>query len=144
MSQFLSLDYGLKRVGVAYCEAPLNIAYALTTVNTKDLFYFLETYLKKNKVSKIIVGNPKSLSGEPTHSTEFTHKFFNKISQMYQEIDFKLYDERFTSKIAKQTVLSSGVKKMKRRNKGNIDKISAVIILQDYLQSVEFYRPSKT
>ena len=63
---------------------------------------------------------------------------------MYQEIDFELYDERFTSKIAKQTVLSSGVKKMKRRNKENIDKISAVIILQDYLQSVEFYKPSKT
>ena len=63
---------------------------------------------------------------------------------MYQEIDFKLYDERFTSKIAKQTVLSSGVKKMKRRNKENIDKISAVIILQDYLQSEEFHKPSKT
>jgi putative Holliday junction resolvase len=144
MSQFLSLDFGLKRVGVAYCEAPLNIAYALTTVNTEDLFKFLETYIKNNKVSKIIVGNPKSLRGEPTHSTEFTHAFFNKISIMYQEIDFEFYDERFTSKIAKQTLLSSGVKKMKRRNRENIDKISAVIILQDYLQSLEFYKPSKT
>lgn len=144
MSQFLSLDYGIKRVGVAYCEAPLNIAYALTTVDTKDLFNFLETYIKKNKVSKIIVGNPKSLRGERTHSTEFTHTFFNKISIMYNEIDFEFYDERFTSKIAKQTVLSSGVKKMKRRNKKNIDKISAVIILQDYLQSVKFYKSSKT
>jgi putative Holliday junction resolvase len=112
MSQFLSLDFGLKRVGVAYCEAPLNIAYALTTVNTEDLFKFLETYIKNNKVSKIIVGNPKSLRGEPTHSTEFTHTFFNKISMIYKEIDFEFYDERFTSKIAKQTVLSSGVKKM--------------------------------
>jgi len=144
MSQFLSLDYGIKRVGVAYCEATLNIAYALTTVNTEDLFKFLETYIKNNKVSKIIVGNPKSLRGEPTHSTEFTHAFFNKISIMYQEIDFEFYDERFTSKIAKQTLLSSGVKKMKRRNRENIDKISAVIILQDYLQSLEFYKPSKT
>ena len=144
MSQFLSLDFGLKRVGVAYCEAPLNIAYALTTVNTEDLFKFLETYIKNNKVSKIIVGNPKSLRGEPTHSTEFTHAFFNKISIMYQEIDFEFYDERFTSKIAKQTLLSSGVKKMKRRNRENIDKISAVIILQDYLQSVKFYKSSKT
>jgi putative Holliday junction resolvase len=144
MSQFLSLDYGIKRVGIAYCEAPLNIAYPLTTVNTKDLFNFLETYIKKNKVSKIIVGNPKSLRGEPTHSTEFTHTFFNKISIMYKVIDFEFYDERFTSKIAKQTVLSSGVKKMKRRNKKNIDKISAVIILQDYLQSVKFYKSSKT
>ena len=144
MSKFLSLDFGLKRVGVAYCEAPLNIAYALTTVNTEDLFKFLETYIKNNKVSKIIVGNPKSLRGEPTHSTEFTHAFFNKISIMYQEIDFEFYDERFTSKIAKQTLLSSGVKKMKRRNRENIDKISAVIILQDYLQSLEFYKPSKT
>ena len=63
---------------------------------------------------------------------------------MYQEIDFEFYDERFTSKIAKQTLLSSGVKKMKRRNRKNIDKISAVIILQDYLQSLEFYKPSKT
>ena len=144
MSQFLSLDYGLKRVGVAYCEAPLYIAYALTTINTKDLFNFLETYIKKNKVSKIIVGNPKSLRGKPTHSTELTHTFFNKISIMYKVIDFEFYDERFTSKIAKQTVLSSGVKKMKRRNKNNIDKISAVIILQDYLQSVKFYKSSKT
>ena len=144
MSQFLSLDYGIKRVGVAYCEAPLYIAYALTTINTKDLFNFLETYIKKNKVSKIIVGNPKSLRGKPTHSTELTHTFFNKISIMYKVIDFEFYDERFTSKIAKQTVLSSGVKKMKRRNKNNIDKISAVIILQDYLQSVKFYKSSKT
>jgi putative Holliday junction resolvase len=75
MSQFLSLDYGLKRVGVAYCEAPLNIAYALTTVNTKDLFNFLETYIKKNKVSKIIVGNPKSLRGEPTRKRWFSWKW---------------------------------------------------------------------
>ena len=105
-------------------------------------------------VSKKVVATPsgptssdkqdKGLGENRLALTEFTHTFFNKISIMYKEIDFEFYDERFTSKIAKQTVLSSGVKKMKRRNKKNIDKISAVIILQDYLQSVKFYKSSKT
>tara|TARA_B110001450_G_scaffold123011_1_gene115908 strand:- start:1446 stop:1880 length:435 start_codon:yes stop_codon:yes gene_type:complete len=144
MNQILALDYGLKRTGIAYAENPLFIAHALCTVKTHDLLIFIEDYLLKNKVSKIVIGEPKSLSGGQTHSSEIVQIFFKKITTSYPDIEIKLYDERFTSKIAMQTILGSGVKKMKRRNKENLDKISAVIILQDYLTSVDFYKSSNT
>lgn len=144
MNQILALDYGLKRTGIAYAEDPLFIAHSLITVKTYDLLIFIEKHLLNNKVSKIVIGEPKSLSGGQTHSSEMIQAFFKKITKSFPEIEIKLYDERFTSKIAMQTVLDSGMKKMKRRNKENIDKISAVIILQDYLKSQEFQRSSNT
>ena len=144
MNQILALDYGLKRTGIAYAESPLLIAHALNTVKTQDILNFIENYLLKNKVDKIVIGEPKTLRGGQTHSSEMIQSFFRKITKSFPHIEIKFYDERFTSKIAMQTVLDSGLKKMKRRNKENLDKISAVIILQDYLKSQEFHRSSNT
>jgi len=144
MNQILALDYGLKRTGIAYAESPLFIAYALKTVKTHDLLIFIENHLLKNNVNKIVIGKPISLVGEKTHSSDMIQNFSRKITKSYPEIEIKFYDERFTSKIAMQTVLGSGIKKMKRRNKETLDKIAAVIILQDYLKSEEFQRSSNT
>lgn len=144
MNQILALDYGLKRTGIAYAESPLFIAHPLKTVKTHDLLIYIENYLLKNKVGKIVIGEPKSLSGGQTHSSDIIQKFHLKMTKSFPDIEIKFYDERFTSKIAMQTILGSGIKKMKRRNKEALDKIAAVIILQDYLKFEEFQRPSKT
>lgn len=144
MNQILSIDYGLKRTGLAYAEEPLFIALSLDTVNTNEIFNYLGNYFKSNDVVKIIIGEPRSLDGGFTDSSKVIYDFHNKITKLYSGIKIELYDERFTSKIAKQVLFSSGVKKNKRRNKEIIDKISAVIILQDYLKSESFYKFSKT
>ena len=144
MNQILALDYGLKRTGIAYAESPLFIAHPLKTVKTHDLLVFIENYVLKNKVGKIVIGEPKSLSGGQTHSSDMVQKFHRKMTKSFPEIEIKFYDERFTSKIAMQIVLDSGIKKMKRRKKETLDKIAAVIILQDYLKSEEFQRSSNT
>lgn len=144
MNQILSIDYGLKRTGLAYAEEPLFIALSLDTVNTNEIFNYLGNYFKSNDVVKIIIGEPRSLDGSFTDSSKVIYDFHKKITKLYSGIKIELYDERFTSKIAKQVLFSSGVKKNKRRNKEIIDKISAVIILQDYLKSESFYKFSKT
>jgi len=144
MNQILALDYGLKRTGIAYAESPLFIAHPLKTVKTHDLLIFIGNHLLKNKVAKIVIGEPKSLIGGQTHSSDMIQNFHRRMSKSFPEIEIKFYDERFTSKIAMQTVLASGIKKMKRRNKETLDKIAAVIILQDYLKFVESQRSSKT
>ncbi|PDH48211.1 MAG: Holliday junction resolvase RuvX [Bacteroidetes bacterium MED-G20] len=135
MTKILSIDYGLKRTGLAYAEEPLFIALSLTTVKTNEIFKFLSNYLKTNDVVKIIIGEPKSLDGSFTDSTKVIHNFHKKITKLYSKIKVELYDERFTSKIAKHVLFSSDLKKNKRKNKEYLDKISAVIILQDYLKS---------
>lgn len=135
MNKILSIDYGLKRTGLAYAEEPLFIALSLTTVKTNEIFKFLSNYLKTNDVVKIIIGEPKSLDGSFTDSTKVIHNFHKKITKLYSKIKVELYDERFTSKIAKHVLFSSNLKKNKRKNKEYLDKISAVIILQDYLKS---------
>ena len=135
MNKILSIDYGLKRTGLAYAEEPLFIALSLTTVKTNEIFKFLSNYLKTNDVVKIIIGEPKSLDGSFTDSTKVIHNFHKKITKLYSKIKVELYDERFTSKIAKHILFSSDLKKNKRKNKEYLDKISAVIILQDYLKS---------
>ena len=135
MTKILSIDYGLKRTGLAYAEEPLFIALSLTTVKTNEIFKFLSNYLKTNDVVKIIIGEPKSLDGSFTDSTKVIHNFHKKITKLYSKIKVELYDERFTSKIAKHVLFSSDLKKNKRKNKEYLDKISSVIILQDYLKS---------
>ena len=144
MSQILAIDYGLKRTGLAYAEEPLYIALSLETVNSSEIFNYLSNYFKNNDVVKIIIGEPKSLDGGHTDSSKLIYNFYKKINKKYSGIKVELYDERFTSKIAKQVLISSGVKKNKRKNKETVDKISAVIILQDYLKSKSFYKFSKT
>ena len=137
MNKILAIDYGKKRSGLAYCEEPLNIAISINTFKTHELLPFLNNYIKVNKVIKIIIGQPKTLSGSKTDSSKIVHDFYNNLAKKFTNIKIEMYDERFTSKIAQQTLISSGLKKNKRRNKELLDKISAVIILQDYLKSKE-------
>ena len=133
MSLIIAIDYGLKRIGLAYAETPLFIAHPLATIRNNELFSYLTDYNKNKTIKKIIIGEPKSLDGTSTDITEIVHQLKKKLENNFPKIDVVLYDERFTSKIAMQSMVIGGVKKKERRKKGNIDEISAVIIVQDYL-----------
>ena len=133
MSLIIGIDYGLKRIGLAYAETPLFIAHPLATIRNNELFSYLTDYNKNKTINKIVIGEPKSLDGTSTDITEIVHQLKKKLENNFPKIDVVLYDERFTSKIAMQSMVIGGVKKKERRKKGNIDEISAVIILQDYL-----------
>ena len=133
MSLIIGIDYGLKRIGLAYAETPLFIAHPLATIRNNELFSYLTDYNKNKTIKKIIIGEPKSLDGTSTDITQIVHQLKKKLENNFPKIDVVLYDERFTSKIAMQSMVIGGVKKKERRKKGNIDEISAVIILQDYL-----------
>ena len=135
MAKALGIDYGKKRIGIAISDSLQIIASALTTVNTPDIFIFLDDLLKKQEIDCIVVGEPKNLDGTPTDSTAITEEFAAKLSKKYSQIFIKRIDERFTSKIAKQSILDAGIKKMKRRDKALVDKVSAAIILQSYLDA---------
>ena len=133
MSLIIGIDYGLKRIGLSYAETPLFIAHALATIRNNELFSYLTEYNKNKTIEKIVIGEPKSLDGTSTDITEKVNQLKKKLENNFPKIDIVLYDERFTSKIAMQSMVIGGFKKKERRKKGNIDEISAVIILRDYL-----------
>lgn len=139
MARIIALDYGAKRVGVAVTDPLQIIANGLTTVNTKDIWNFLEKYISKEKVDCIVVGYPLQMSGEGSQSLKFINPFVKKLKEKYHLITIELADERFTSKIAQQTMLDAGLKKKDRQDKALVDTISATIILQGYLD----YRKNK-
>ena len=133
MAKALGIDYGRKRVGIAISDSLQIIASALTTIDTPNIFTFLKDLLEKEEIDCFVIGEPKNLDGTPTDSTVITKEFVAKLSKKYPHISIKRIDERFTSKIAKQSILDSGIKKIKRRDKALVDKVSAAIILQSYL-----------
>ena len=135
MAKALGIDYGKKRVGIAISDSLQMIAFALTTIDTPNIFTFLKNLLRAEKIDCFIVGEPKNLDGTATDSTEMTEKFVEKLSIKHPNIPIKRIDERFTSKIAKQSILDAGTKKIKRRDKALVDRVSATIILQSYLDS---------
>ena len=135
MAKVLGIDYGEKRVGVAISDSLQIIASSLTTIETKQFFPFLIELLEKEDIDRFVVGEPKNLDGTATDSTEMTENFVKKLSIKYPNIPIKRIDERFTSKIAKQSILDAGIKKSKRRDKRLVDKVSAAIILQSHLDS---------
>ena len=135
MAKALGIDYGKKRIGIAISDSLQIIASALTTVNSPDIFIFLDDLLKKQEIDCIVVGEPKNLDGTPTDSTAITEEFAAKLSKKYSQIPIKRIDERFTSKIAKQSILDAAIKKMKSRDKALVDKVSAAIISQSYLDA---------
>lgn len=138
LSRLLAIDYGGKRTGIAITDEMQIIASGLTTVETKDLFPFLKEYFSKEKVSKVIVGEPKRLNNEPSEIAAKIDEFVVKFKQLYPEIEVIRMDERFTSKMAFQTMIDSGLKKKQRQNKALVDEIAATILLQDYLNSKMF------
>ena len=135
MEKIIAIDYGLKRTGIAYAESPLYIAHPLVTINTNELFTFLSKFLNENKIIKVVLGEPKSLDGSPTDLTNHVVQLKKKIIKTYSDIEVVFCDERFTSKIAQQSMVISGVKKKQRQKKENLDLIAAVIILQSYLEA---------
>ena len=135
MGKVLGIDYGEKRVGVAISDSLQIIASSLTTIETKQFFLFLIELLQKEDIDRFVVGEPRNLDGTATDSTEMIEKFIEKLSIKYPNIPIKRIDERFTSKIAKQSILDAGTKKSKRRDKRLVDKVSAAIILQSHLDS---------
>lgn len=133
MPQLLAIDYGKKRTGIAVTDDMQIIASGLTTVETSQLFSFLKEYFSKNKVEKVIIGEPKQMDGTASESAQLIEEFIKKFNENYPDLPLEKIDERFTSKMAFQTMLDSGMKKKQRQNKGIIDEIAATILLQDYL-----------
>ena len=135
MPRILSIDYGLKRTGIAVTDPLKIIATGLTTVNSKELIPFLKNYFSKEEVELIIIGEPKNMDDSDTHATPLVEKFVKELQKFFPHVPIKKVDERFTSKMASQAMLDMGLKKKQRRDKKLIDEIAATIILQEYLQA---------
>lgn len=140
MGRILAIDYGSKRVGLAVTDSLRIIASGLDTVHSKDLIAFLEVYFKKEQVDIIVIGEPKTLANEASDSARFIEPFVTHMRKKFPDKKIERFDERFTSTMAHQTMLAGGLKKKDRQNKELVDKISATIILQDYLQFIQ-HRP---
>lgn len=138
MPRILAIDYGQKRTGIAITDEMQIIASGLTTIPSETAIDFLKHYFAKEKVEKVILGEPKQMNGKPSQSTEIIEKFVLKFKQQFPEMELLRVDERFTSKMAFQTMIDSGLSKKKRQDKGLIDEIAATIMLQDYLSAKRF------
>ncbi len=136
MSRILAIDFGLKRTGIAVTDPLKIIATALETVPSAKLLEYLKTYMATEAVETIVLGLPIDLKSNDTDATTHVRKFGEKLQTVFPATKLVYYDERFTSKMAVRTMIDSGMKKKDRQVKGNIDKISAVIILQDYMASL--------
>ncbi len=135
MSRILAIDYGAKRTGIAVTDPMQMIANGLDTVATVDLFDFIKDYTCREEVEEIIVGLPRQTNGEDSENMKRITPFVNRLRKLYPSIKIDYYDERFTSVLAHKAMLESGISKKSRRDKALVDKISATIILQDYLES---------
>ncbi len=135
MARLLSIDYGKKRTGIAVSDPLQIIANGLTTVETSKLLDFIEDYISKEEVERIIVGLPKQMNNEPSENMKRVKPFVNRLRKLYPNILIEYYDERFTSKLAHQAMIQGGLKKKDRQNKELVDEISATIILQGYMES---------
>ncbi|NLY23622.1 MAG: Holliday junction resolvase RuvX [Bacteroidales bacterium] len=140
MARLLSIDYGKKRTGIAVSDPLQIIANGLTTVETTGLFDFLSDYLQKEKVSCIVVGLPRQMNNELSENMKRVEPFVNRLRKLYPDIPVEYFDERFTSRMAHQTMIDGGLKKKDRQNKALVDEISATIILQGYMESKRMQR----
>lgn len=133
MGRLLAIDYGSKRTGVAVTDEMQIIASGLTTVDTKNIINFLKSYIDKESVDLILIGLPKQMNNELSESEPLILKFIKTLDKELPDIPIQRVDERFTSKMAFQTMIDSGLNKKKRKNKALVDEISATLILQSYL-----------
>jgi putative Holliday junction resolvase len=137
MGRVLAIDYGQKRVGFAVSDPDKIIAQGLDTVHVTQAFDFIQNYMSIEQVETIVVGDPKRMDNTQSESARFIEPFVNRLKKAFPTIPIVRIDERFTSKIAFQTMLDGGLKKKERQNKALVDKISATVILQSYLQQLE-------
>lgn len=138
MGRIIAIDYGRKRTGLAVTDPLRIIANALETVDTKQLEKYLADYFSKNDVDIIVLGKPSQMNGEPSETMRYIEPLAGRLRHAYPEKKVVLYDERFTSVMAHRTMLESGIGKMARRDKALVDRISATIILQSYMDSIEY------
>ena len=131
--RILAIDYGIKRTGIAVTDEMQMIAFGLTTIASETTIPFLKDYFLKEKVVEVIVGEPKQMDGTPSQSAEIINAFVEKFVKAFPDMKLARVDERFTSKIAFQTMIDSGLNKKQRQNKALVDEIAATIMLQDYL-----------
>jgi len=136
MPRILSIDYGKKRTGIAVTDPLQIIATGLTTVETPKLFQFLRDYFKKEPVELILMGDPKNWDDTDTHATPLVKKAVERLKREFPAIPIKMWDERYTSKMASQAMIEMGLKKKQRQNKALVDEIAATIMLQEYLRSI--------
>jgi len=137
MSRILAIDYGLKRVGIAVTDPLQIIAKPLVVIKCLDVIDWLQDYVKKEPVEAIVVGMPLRLNGQETHITQDVLQFIIVLKNTFQTITIDTMDERLTSKMARQSMIDSGMPYQKRKAKGNLDSISASLILQSYLEKIK-------
>lgn len=136
MGRILAIDYGQKRTGIAVTDNLQLIANGLCTLKSFEVMTFLEDYFKKEKVDTIVIGYPKTLQNTASESLRYINPFLKQLTKKFPDLHIVQYDERFTSQIAFQAMLDSGIGRMKRQDKALVDKISATIILQSYMESL--------
>ncbi|PCH67241.1 MAG: Holliday junction resolvase RuvX [Bacteroidales bacterium] len=135
MARIVAIDYGRKRVGLAVTDPFQIIANGLDTVAAKDVLTYLEKYFQTEEVECIVVGYPKQMNNEDSESVKYLKPFLGQLKKKFPDMPIELVDERFTSKIAFQTMIDGGLGKKARRDKALIDKVSATIILQSYMET---------
>lgn len=138
MARILSIDYGRKRTGLAVTDPLQIIAGGLATVATLELFEWLQAYIAREPVERIVIGEPRQPNGEPSENLARVQQFVNRWRKAVPNIPIEYYDERFTSVLAHQAMIDGGLRKKARQNKGLVDEISATIILEDYMRSRKF------
>ncbi|MEQ8361267.1 MAG: Holliday junction resolvase RuvX [Cyclobacteriaceae bacterium] len=135
MGRIMAIDYGTKRTGLAVTDPMRIIATALETVETSKLLTYLKTYFQKEQVDELVIGLPKQMNNTDSETAPFVRQMVTKINEAFPNLPVKYVDERFTSKIALRAMVDGGMKKKDRRDKQNVDKISATLILQSYMES---------
>ena len=136
MPRILAIDYGAKRTGLAVTDPLQIIANPLDVVSTHQLEGYLKNYFSTENIERVVIGMPKNTNGLDTNATVLVQAFVNRFKKVFTDIQLTLHDERFTSKLAFDSMITGGLKKKTRRNKGIVDKVSATIILQSYLESI--------
>lgn len=140
MGRILAIDFGTKRTGIAVTDPLRIIPGGLTTVATHELMQFLAGYFSKETVDLIVVGHPTNMNGEESASMKQIRPFVDKLRKQYPDKEVVMFDERFTSVLAQKAILDAGIKKMARRNKALVDEVSATIILESYMNSIQYKR----
>ena len=135
MARILSIDYGKKRTGIAVTDPLQIIAGGLATVPTSGLFDYLQSYIAREEVERIVIGEPRQPNGQPSENLQRVQQFVNRWQKAVPQIPIEFYDERFTSVLAHQAMLDGGLRKKARQDKALVDEISATIILEDYMRS---------
>ena len=137
MARILAIDYGTKRTGMAVTDPEKIIATGLATVPSHAIIDYLKKYLSENEVECFVVGEPKQMNNLPSESAKSVNGFIRLLNKKFPDVSIKRMDERFTSKMAVQTLINSGLKKKDRQNKALLNEVSATIILQSYLESIK-------